>query len=142
MALAAGAGTVVIFGFMLLGLKFADSTGTGGSQGSGSRIGGGWSVVNGAAIRFDGVENAILGYGTENVTFGRSLPTTNQVFPPRTLRRFSQSSDIVYTSASSVAIWKPAGALCRPLCGCDEHDYACLAGYCDIWTVTALCRRR
>jgi hypothetical protein len=38
-ALAAGAGTVVIFGFMLLGLKFADSTGTDGTQG-GSRFGG------------------------------------------------------------------------------------------------------
>ena len=38
-ALAAGAGTVVIFGFMLLGLKCADSTGTDGTQG-GSRFGG------------------------------------------------------------------------------------------------------
>ena len=39
-ALAAGAGTVVIFGFMLLGLKVADSAGTGGGQGGGSRVGG------------------------------------------------------------------------------------------------------
>ena len=39
-ALAAGAGTVVIFGFLLLGLKFADTAGTDGTQGSGSRVGG------------------------------------------------------------------------------------------------------
>jgi hypothetical protein len=39
-ALAAGAGTVVIFGFLLLGLKVADTAGTGGGQGSGSRVGG------------------------------------------------------------------------------------------------------
>jgi hypothetical protein len=39
-ALAAGAGTVVIFGFLLLGLKVADTAGTGGAQGSGSRFGG------------------------------------------------------------------------------------------------------
>ena len=38
-ALAAGAGTVVIFGFMLLGLKFAGSSGADGTQ-SGSRVGG------------------------------------------------------------------------------------------------------
>jgi hypothetical protein len=31
-ALAAGAGTVVIFGFLLLGLKIADSAGTGSSE--------------------------------------------------------------------------------------------------------------
>lgn len=39
-ALAAGAGTVVIFGFLLLGLKFANSTATDGTQSSGSRLGG------------------------------------------------------------------------------------------------------
>jgi len=38
--LAAGAGTVVIFGFLLLGLKFANTTAADGTQGSGSRIGG------------------------------------------------------------------------------------------------------
>lgn len=38
-ALAAGAGTVVVFGFLLLGLKFADSTATGGA-GRGPRVGG------------------------------------------------------------------------------------------------------
>ena len=38
--LAAGLGTVVIFGFLLLGLKVADTAGTGGAQGSGSRLGG------------------------------------------------------------------------------------------------------
>jgi hypothetical protein len=37
--LAAGAGTVVIFGFMLLGLKFAGSAGADGTQG-GPRVGG------------------------------------------------------------------------------------------------------
>ncbi len=39
-ALAAGAGTVIIFGFLLLGLKFANTTTTDGTQGSGSRLGG------------------------------------------------------------------------------------------------------
>ena len=38
--LAAGAGTVVIFGFLLLGLKFANASATDGTQGSGSRVGG------------------------------------------------------------------------------------------------------
>jgi hypothetical protein len=38
--LAAGAGTVVIFGFLLLGLKFANTTTADGTQNSGSRLGG------------------------------------------------------------------------------------------------------
>jgi hypothetical protein len=39
-ALAAGAGVVIVFGFLLLGLKIADSpaTGGGGAQGAGSRF--------------------------------------------------------------------------------------------------------
>jgi hypothetical protein len=37
-ALAAGAGVVVVFGFLLLGLKIATSTGTDGTQRSGSRF--------------------------------------------------------------------------------------------------------
>lgn len=37
-ALAAGAGTVVIFGFMLLGLKFANGAATDGAQADGARL--------------------------------------------------------------------------------------------------------
>ena len=39
-ALAAGAGVVVMFGFVLLGLKIADRSRAGGTHGSGSRVGG------------------------------------------------------------------------------------------------------
>jgi hypothetical protein len=39
-ALAAGAGTVVIFGFLLLGLKFANPATTDSTQAGGSRLGG------------------------------------------------------------------------------------------------------
>jgi hypothetical protein len=37
-ALAAGAGVVVVFGFLLLGLKIANRTGTDGTHGGGSRF--------------------------------------------------------------------------------------------------------
>jgi quinol-cytochrome oxidoreductase complex cytochrome b subunit len=37
-ALAAGAGVVVVFGFLLLGLKIANRPGTDGTQGTGSRL--------------------------------------------------------------------------------------------------------
>jgi heme/copper-type cytochrome/quinol oxidase subunit 2 len=39
-ALAAGAGVVVMFGFVLLGLKIADRSRTGAANSSGSRVGG------------------------------------------------------------------------------------------------------
>jgi hypothetical protein len=48
----------------------------------------------------------------------------------------------LHRSSAAPAIWRPAGPLSAPLCGCEEHDDACLAGYCGIWTVAALRRRR
>jgi hypothetical protein len=48
-ALLAGAGTVVVFGFLLLGLKLANRFGTGGAQSEGSRIVG-YAVAGACAV--------------------------------------------------------------------------------------------
>ncbi len=56
----------------------------------------------------------ISAWACATVTFGRSLPTTNHVSPPRTPRRVSQSGKSVcgsHTSAWSGSNWKPAGRM-------------------------------
>ena len=53
-ALIAAAGTVVVFGFLLLGLKLANRLGTGGAQSEGTRVVG-YAVAGACAVIVVGV---------------------------------------------------------------------------------------